>query len=270
MRLCLLPPGALDLKMVADAHFVDINLNGVIHDIAVDSDQRQKEFAPPDTLAFGMAGTSLSIATVNSLPGCYVEFADATLADWCERADLDVNLHPGFLSYDVDPVAAKLGRGAIAFLISDACGKSATDMLTAEAIVLAIGSRALARLEAGNAGSFDENNDHYRRRLDKGRIMRAVDWVEAHIFDNRLSIAEMSRVANLSPSHFAGVFKAAMGETPYQYILRRRAQSAHDLIAGTHEPLSRIAHKAGFSSQAHMNLVIKRQFGATPSMLRPH
>ena len=55
---------------------------------------------------------------------------------------------------------------------------------------------------------------------------------------------------------------------PYAFILRRRAEYARDLITGADEPLARIAHDAGFSSQAHMTVVVRQVFGTTPAAMR--
>ncbi|WP_195820247.1 helix-turn-helix domain-containing protein [Roseobacter sp. MH60115] len=51
-------------------------------------------------------------------------------------------------------------------------------------------------------------------------------------------------------------------------MLRRRAEYARDLIVGTADPLAEITFTAGFSSQAHMTVVMRKIFRATPAAMR--
>ncbi len=267
MRLCLLPPGQLDMSFTAQRHFIDINLNGVAHDFAANSDTRKSVYVAPDTFCFGYAGTSFSIGVTNVLPGCYLELEDDLLRDWCETADLDLDAHPGFMHYAHDLIAAQLARAAIPLLITDARRHRAADRLTFEALGFAIAARAMGMLEHHITPGADVTANALRR-ADARRVARAIDWAEAHVCDPMLTVSDMAAAANLSPSHFAQIFKAAQGETAYQYILRRRAEFARDLIAGTTDPLAQIAYAVGFSSQAHMTCIFKRQFGVTPATLR--
>lgn len=78
----------------------------------------------------------------------------------------------------------------------------------------------------------------------------------------------MANAACVAPSHFGAIFKLATGETPYAFILRRRAEFARDLIVGTTDSLAQIAHDFGFSSQAHMTTVFRRFFQITPAAAR--
>lgn len=271
MRLCLLPPGPIDVAFAAQRSFVDINLNGLMHRLGVNSDVRKKQFVPPDTILFGLAGSTFSVGVENTLPGCYLELDEGRLKTWTEAADLDLALHsalhPVTADYAPDPVAGHLARAALPLLISHARRPGAVDRLTMEALGFSIAARALAWLER-QANTGIDTADAAQRRADLRRIDRAVDWAEAHICDPMLTVSDMAAAANLSPSHFAQVFKSEKGETAYRYILRRRAECARDLVIGTTEPLSQIAYAVGFSSQAHMTYVMKRQFGATPASMR--
>jgi AraC-like DNA-binding protein len=60
-------------------------------------------------------------------------------------------------------------------------------------------------------------------------LLRAKDTIDRS-YAQRLGIATMARAAYASEAHFARRFKRAFGETPHQYLLRRRIERAH--IAG--------------------------------------
>jgi AraC family transcriptional regulator len=99
------------------------------------------------------------------------------------------------------------------------------------------------------------------------RIARAVEHVEAHLPDVA-SIAEMAAVACMSPSHFARAFRAAMGEAPWAYVLRRRTERAVRRIRLTRVPLVAIAYDCGFADADAMARAVRRHAGVPPSALR--
>lgn len=101
------------------------------------------------------------------------------------------------------------------------------------------------------------------------KIARVRDYIEAHL-GQPLSVADLSAVAALSPSHFSRSFKAAMGESVWSYVRRRRCERARDMLQFTSEPVAVIAHRCGFASQAHLTSSFKRAFGATPAAFRRH
>ena len=64
-----------------------------------------------------------------------------------------------------------------------------------------------------------------RRSRDRGhaRDRRVRAHIDAHL-DERLTLAELSGVAGLSPSHLQKAFKAALGLSPRDYVRLRRAE----------------------------------------------
>ncbi len=60
-------------------------------------------------------------------------------------------------------------------------------------------------------------------------IRRARDLIDRH-FAEPLDLDAMARTAGFSRYHFARGFKAAYGETPGQYLTRRRLERAQDLL----------------------------------------
>ena len=102
---------------------------------------------------------------------------------------------------------------------------------------------------------------------DDKRIARAVEYLEAHLGEN-ITIADLADAACLSVGHFSRTFKATLGEPVWSYVQRRRCERARDMLVLTSETIAEIAHKCGFSSQAHLTTSIKRRFGVTPAAFR--
>ena len=89
-------------------------------------------------------------------------------------------------------------------------------------------------------------------------------------FAERVTLKEAARVAGLSPDHFGEVFRAALGCTPHQYLVRCRLRHARQLIAaeGHRRSLAEIARAAGFFDQAHLTRHFRRAFGTSPGQWR--
>ena len=82
-----------------------------------------------------------------------------------------------------------------------------------------------------------------------------------------LSLAELSAVAGLTPSHFVRAFSHHYGMTPHAYLLDRRIRHARTLLRQG-LPLVEVALASGFADQAHFQRQFKRRVAATPGQYR--
>ncbi|MEJ6393832.1 AraC family transcriptional regulator [Gymnodinialimonas sp. 2305UL16-5] len=267
MRLLLLPPGTCDIKHRLSMNTFDVNLAHTPHEMALNSDRYDRLVAKSEVIGFFPADTDIRLRVTNTLPGCVLEVDDATLNKWTEVAEAPMVWRENVHGYRTDRVAADLARAAIQYLMHAARSKVPADRLTVEAIALAIAARGIARFSAPD-GDVDDEITRWSRTARRKEIDRAIDLIETRLCEADLSIAQLANAARLSSSHFSAIFRSMIGETPYAFILRRRAEYARDLIIGTADPLAEIAFTAGFSSQAHMTVVMRKIFGATPAAMR--
>jgi AraC family transcriptional regulator len=99
------------------------------------------------------------------------------------------------------------------------------------------------------------------------RLARALDFVEAHLFEE-LPLAAIAARTGWSSWHFHRRFVALVGRTPADYVRRRRfAEICQRLCAGA-EPLVEIALACGFESQASFTRAFTRQVGTSPGRFR--
>lgn len=96
---------------------------------------------------------------------------------------------------------------------------------------------------------------------------RILDYLDAHTA-NALSLREMARLVGYSEFHFIRAFKATLGLTPHQYLLRLRLRKAGALIVAGRDPLADIAYQLGFSSQSHLTAAFSSILGISPGALR--
>ena len=90
-----------------------------------------------------------------------------------------------------------------------------------------------------------------------------VNYIRADLSAG-ITVSELAALVQMSPSHFARVFKASFGTTPYQFVMRERVEAAKPMLAEAQMSSSQIAMCLGFSSQSHFVKVFRQFTGATP------
>lgn len=108
---------------------------------------------------------------------------------------------------------------------------------------------------------------HKNRSLTHAQLQQAIDYIQNHL-DRDLSLTQMAKIINISPTYFAGLFKRATGIPPHQYLINQRIERAKLLLKTTDLPIADIALKVGFSSQSHLTQQFKRLTGTTPNRIR--
>ena len=94
-------------------------------------------------------------------------------------------------------------------------------------------------------------------------LRRLRDHIDANI-DQRISVEELAKLANLSVCYFVRAFKQSVGVTPHDYLIRRRVERTMELLSGSDLPLSEIALAAGFADQSHCARRFRQHVGMSP------
>ena len=103
--------------------------------------------------------------------------------------------------------------------------------------------------------------------LTRQQIRRVTDFILAHLSQD-ISLEALAQQADFSPYHFARLFRQSTGESPHQFVLRQRVETAQHLLKETRAPLASIALESGFANQSHLTRIFKRQLGLTPRAYR--
>lgn len=106
------------------------------------------------------------------------------------------------------------------------------------------------------------------RSLTSNQLQQAIDYIHAHL-DLDLSLSQIAKVINISPTYFASLFKRATGNSPHQYVIQQRVERAKLMLSKTDMAIADIALQVGFSSQSHLTQQFKRLTGMTPKQIRP-
>ena len=99
------------------------------------------------------------------------------------------------------------------------------------------------------------------------RLGIAKDYMMAHLGE-QISLADISKVAALSPYHFLRLFKAVYQLTPHQFLTQERMKLAHYLLQSSTKTIQEICYDSGFENHSAFGRVFKKQFGRTPMEVR--
>jgi AraC family transcriptional regulator len=99
------------------------------------------------------------------------------------------------------------------------------------------------------------------------RMHRARDFMEASLHQP-ISLNEIAEVAWFSPHHFLRLFKKMFGETPHQYLTRRRIETARQMLTRTDQSVTEICGALGFESLGSFSWLFRRHMGASPEQFR--
>ena len=102
--------------------------------------------------------------------------------------------------------------------------------------------------------------------LARTRLQMAIDYIHSHL-DLDLSMTEIARNVNCSPTYFASWFKQEIGISLHQYVIKQRVERAKRLLETTDLSIFSIASQVGFASQSHLTHHCKRLTGMTPRQI---
>lgn len=97
-------------------------------------------------------------------------------------------------------------------------------------------------------------------------VARAKDLLGAQLAAPP-SLEELAAAVNLSPFHFARVFRRATGLPPHAWVKQRRIEQARALLKSGCAPLS-VAMQLGFADQSHLSRQFKQAYGVAPGEYR--
>jgi AraC family transcriptional regulator len=103
----------------------------------------------------------------------------------------------------------------------------------------------------------------YSGGLSKTDLRRAIEHIHDHL-EERPTLSDLAGAVNLSPYHFARLFKQSTGRAPHQYVIEARVEEAARLLRAGNLSVGEVAYRVGFADQSHLTRHFKRRYGLTP------
>jgi len=99
-------------------------------------------------------------------------------------------------------------------------------------------------------------------------IVQALQTIEAHISDPKLTVSRVAREVNLHPNYLSGLFVDLVGQSMRDFITNRRVDMAKTLLATTDWQIKRIAHHSGHANARWFGHVFRTTTGVSPAAYR--
>lgn len=165
-----------------------------------------------------------------------------------------VDLRPQPTSF-VDPLILQIGLALKSILETD----TPVGQLYADSMAHTLATHLLFRYSARKSVVMPNQGC-----LSQQQLNQVINYVHENLA-RKISLIELAETIQLSPYHFARLFKQSTGLPPHQYQIKCRIERAKELLQLKKLTIADIAQIVGFSSQAHLNHQFKRWVGVTPN-----
>lgn len=147
-------------------------------------------------------------------------------------------------------------------LRADILAGSPSGPLFGESIAVALSAHIAKRYS-----TLPSKLEAYRGGLSRSRLTLVLEYINANLSE-KLELSLLAQVAGLNVFHFARAFKQSTGESPHQYVLRRRIEQAKDFLRSSRLSVIEASARTGFVDQSHFSKVFRRIVGVAPSEYR--
>jgi AraC family transcriptional regulator len=157
-----------------------------------------------------------------------------------------------------DPLIREIGEALDRELVSG----NPSPLIYIESLAVALTAHILSRY--GNLASVQKRGDAVHRIA---QLRRSLDYMQENL-QNKLTLAEVAAVSNMSKYHFAKAFRHAMGIAPHRYLMALRMSKARELLAVGDLPIQEIAFRVGYTDRSHFTTEFLKVTGVTPARYR--
>jgi AraC-like DNA-binding protein len=114
------------------------------------------------------------------------------------------------------------------------------------------------------------NNDFYlpaNNESKNDRLSDVFDYVKEN-YKEEISLIEIAKIANLTPTSFCRMFKLKTKKSFVEYLNAVRVSNACKLLLETDKGISEIAYECGYKTASNFNKLFKKLTGTTPKEYR--
>ena len=99
------------------------------------------------------------------------------------------------------------------------------------------------------------------------RLFKSIDYIEKNMYEP-IDIHDIARASHYSTYHFCRVFRSLVGDSPKEYLRKRRLTIAADRLVRGESSILNIALDCQFESHASFTRSFKQLFKMTPEQYR--
>jgi AraC family transcriptional regulator len=251
------PPIAFDLTTGADAYRCLLPYGSGAWDLAIGGGPPVRRRVRAGSVTFVEPGISLALCSADFVEFLLLAIAPERMRHLGEAAAPGRVWRARALLDHLDPSLAALGAEVRRSLLADAVAAPPYLQTLADAIATRLLCHFLGQVETNARGEA----------LSPATLNRIITHIDAGL-SGGFTVEELAEMAKLTRSHFSRAFQRMTGQPPQRFILKRRVCRARDLLSSGEGSLAEVAARAGFSSQAHLSTVFRKEVGTTPARYR--
>lgn len=99
------------------------------------------------------------------------------------------------------------------------------------------------------------------------RFFKSIEFIEQHLYD-KISVHEVAAASHYSTYHFSRIFKTLVGDSPKEYLRKRRLTVAAKRLLSEDIGILELALDCQFDSQEAFTRAFKALFNVTPAQYR--
>lgn len=103
--------------------------------------------------------------------------------------------------------------------------------------------------------------------LSRQALSQTISYLQKH-FAEPISLRTLASMASLSPYYFTRLFTKETGQTPHQYLLTVRINTARFLLKSSALSIKEIGFTCGFTSESSFSAAFRKKTGQTPGEYR--
>lgn len=116
---------------------------------------------------------------------------------------------------------------------------------------------------------FEENSKHTVKysfeSTDKQNLVKAIIDFMNENYMNDISLDKIAKNMYLSPVYISKIFKEETGDSPINYLIRKRLEKAKELLEVEGLPVKIAAKSVGYDDAYYFSKLFKKYYGISPS-----
>ena len=100
-----------------------------------------------------------------------------------------------------------------------------------------------------------------------GRMKSVLDYIRKN-YGKEIELSELALLSNMSPNYFCRYFRKLTGQTPIEYLITYRLESACYALRNTDLTITDVAFACGFNDVSHFIKSFRKAYQMTPKAYR--
>ncbi|QFJ54778.1 response regulator transcription factor [Pseudobutyrivibrio xylanivorans] len=127
--------------------------------------------------------------------------------------------------------------------------------------------KVMALVQRMFAAAISKRKNEFGKQ-SRSQLSEAIRYVDEHYSDASLSLNEVAKEVNISPSYLSAMFSRENKTTFVEYMTSKRMEQAKHMLINTSEKSQTIAEQVGYKDPHYFSYIFKKTYGLSPKEFR--